>query len=732
MHLFLKLEHCSKWLDDPHLSYLIEDTLVNAVGDPDVQKIRRHVMDVMDLVDYCNAQTEVIRSGGCAEGFRIRGTDVDIMYVDKLIKVVAETPKNVEMYVAVVRLVLSSDIPPGYVKLAVLTPSAPLQQIRESTKWVSGDYFLSSELFVRWHQRLNPNSVLHGPCVMDRTMHGDHDRAFCLEYKDWPAHANEWIERKRQHGWPSQKLIRKIKNIGCHLMAIGSKTLHSEFSSDDLGNSTWIGDPLQWRMSFSLAEKHLVYSFNNTQFLTYGIFKLLNQEVFSQDQRVNDCICSYFLKTAIFWTIEETPSEYWKPERLIFCVDICFKRLIEWTRSGFCPNYFIRQNNMFMGKVQEWQLDYISSKLYKLHNEGWRCLLHCHSLFDLRINLQNARRLITPNSFPISNPEEDFRMLKSLRRDADTRDGEANIDAALFSEIIAKTPELLSVDVLELELKNSLTRETQRKLDALDLDILRLRRFHNLYQLALIYLNISLTKNTTRSRYAYIRKAFCYLHLVRFSDISKGNLTLATAYYCIGRFDSALDYIKEYDETLAEGLGCIHIPICEGVVRFDQQYPQSFCGRGWSTMDKMSLAASYDFAVYQSMPLIPIEIALEVVMMKNKGSILTIPPELYSGFLKILCYTNMGNLEMAGIVSVLLKDNLQKTTKRKQYLAYIMLGVTFVKLGNYEEALRCYCLAHIRKRRLAVSVQNADRPEWHTRTSVLFYIAQMLRCLIPV
>lgn len=732
MHLFLKLGHCSKWLDDPHLSYLIEDTLVNAVGDPDVQKIRRHVMDVMDLVDYCNAQTEVIRSGGCAEGFRIRGTDVDIMYVDKLIKVVAETPKNVKMYVAVVRLVLSSDIPPGYVKLAVLTPSAPLQQIRESTKWVSGDYFLSSELFVRWHQRLNPNSVLHGPCVMERTLHGDHDRAFCLEYKDWPAQANEWIERKRQHGWPSQKLIRKIKNIGCHLMAIGSKTLHSEFSSDDLGNSTWIGDPLQWRMSFSLAEKHLVYSFNNTQFLTYGIFKLLNQEVFSQDQRVNDCICSYFLKTAIFWTIEETPSEYWKPERLIFCVDICFKRLIEWTRSGFCPNYFIRQNNMFMGKVQEWQLDYISSKLYKLHNEGWRCLLHCHSLFDLRINLQNARRLITPNSFPISNPEEDFRMLKSSRRDADTVDGEANIDAALFSEIIAKTPELLSVDVLELELKNSLTRETQRKLDALDLDILRLRRFHTLYQLALIYLNISLTKNTTRSRYAYIRKAFCYLHLVRFSDISKGNLTLATAYYCMGRFDSALDYIKEYDETLGEGLGCIHIPICEGLVRFDQQYPQSFCGRGWSIMDKMSLAASYDFAVYQSMPLIPIEIALEVVMMKNKGSILTIPPELYSGFLKILCYTNMGNLEMAGIVSVLLKDNLQKTTKRKQYLANIMLGVTFVKLGNYEEALRCYCLAHIRKRRLAVSVQNADRPEWHTRTSVLFYIAQMLRCLIPV
>lgn len=705
---------------------------MNAVGDPDVQKIRRHVMDVMDLVEYCNAQTEAIRAGGCAEGFRIRGTDVDIMYVNKLIKVVAETPKNVNVYVAVVRLVLSPDDPPGYVKLAVLTPSAPLQQIQESTKRVSGVNFLSSELYVKWHQRLNPTGVLHGPCVLDRTEHGDHDRAFCLEYKDWPACANEWIERKRQHGWPSQKLVRKIKNIGCHLMAIGSKKLHSDFSSDDLGNSTWIGDPLQWRMSFSVAEKHLVYSFNNTQFLTYGIFKLLNQEVFSQDQRVKDCICSYFLKTAVFWTIEETPSEYWKPERLIFCVEICFRRLIEWTRNGFCPNYFIRQNNMFMGKVQEWQLDRISSKLYELHSEGWRCLLQCHSLGYLKVNLQNARRLITPNSFPISNPEEDFKVLKSSRRDEDTVYGEANIDAALVSEIIAKTPASPSVQVLELELKKSLTRETQRNLETLDLDILRLRRFHTLYQLALIYLNISLTKNTPRSRYAYIRKAFCYLHLVRFSDISKGNLTLATAYYCIGRFDSALDYIKKYDEKLGEDRGCIHIPICEGVVRFDQQYPHSFCGQGLSIMEKVASAASYDFAVYQSMPLIPMEIALEVVMMRNTGSILTIPPELYSGFLKVLCYTNMGNLEMVGIVSVMLKDILQRTTKGKQYLAYIMLGVAFVKLGNYEEALRCYCLAHIQKRRSAESVHNSDRPEWYTRTSVLFYIAQMLRSLIPV
>uniref|UniRef100_K1S062 Uncharacterized protein n=1 Tax=Magallana gigas TaxID=29159 RepID=K1S062_MAGGI len=56
---------------------------------------------------------EVIRSGGCAEGFRMKGTDVDQMYVDKLTKIVAETPKNLCTSLAVVKLMQLSKVPPG-------------------------------------------------------------------------------------------------------------------------------------------------------------------------------------------------------------------------------------------------------------------------------------------------------------------------------------------------------------------------------------------------------------------------------------------------------------------------------------------------------------------------------------------------------------------------------------------------------------------------------------------
>lgn len=194
------------------MSYLIADSLLNAIGDPDLQRIRRHIMDVLDQLSFSNSQMEVIRSGGCAEGFRMKGTDVDQMYVDKLTKVVAETPKNLCTSLAVVKLMQLSKVPPGYVNLVVLTPHTSVPHIRKSMQRVAGEYFLSSEAFVRWYKDLSPDGILHGPCVMDRSeTETNHDRAFCLEYTEWPVYANEWLERKRSFDWPLRQLIRKMR-----------------------------------------------------------------------------------------------------------------------------------------------------------------------------------------------------------------------------------------------------------------------------------------------------------------------------------------------------------------------------------------------------------------------------------------------------------------------------------------------------------------------------------------
>lgn len=82
-------------------------------------------------------------------------------------------------------------------------------------------------------------------------------------------------------------------------------------------------------------------------------------------------------------------------------------------------------------------------------------------------------------------------------------------------------------------------------------------------------------------------------------------------------------------------------------------------------MEKVLLVVLYDFVVYQLMFFILMEIVFEVVMMRNIGLIFIILFELYLGFLKVLCYINMGNLEMVGIVLVMLNDILQRIMKGK-------------------------------------------------------------------
>ncbi|XP_052086554.1 uncharacterized protein LOC127723875 [Mytilus californianus] len=60
-----------------------------------------------------------------------------------------------------------------------------------------------------------------------------------------------------------------------------------------------------WRISFSVAEKVLVHSFNFTQLLCYGLLKLTLKHIININDEVKELLCSYFLKTALFWVSEE-------------------------------------------------------------------------------------------------------------------------------------------------------------------------------------------------------------------------------------------------------------------------------------------------------------------------------------------------------------------------------------------------------------------------------------------
>lgn len=83
----------------------------------------------------------------------------------------------------------------------------------------------------------------------------------------------------------------------------------------------------EWRLSFSVAELKIVYSMNHTQFLCYGALKIFLKEVLSSENQ-ESLICSYYLKTIIFWEIQNNPgSIFWCPSNLLSCFWMCFKCL---------------------------------------------------------------------------------------------------------------------------------------------------------------------------------------------------------------------------------------------------------------------------------------------------------------------------------------------------------------------------------------------------------------------
>lgn len=215
----------------------------------------------------------------------------------------------------------TNNIKPGFLKLHCLKKfgmfSNAMTQIPEGI-------FLSSLLFrdetVRILLETVPSAFAHGPCATFKTpIKIEADFLLCFLCKTWPQITSEWITRGRRD-WPSPDLIRDVVHDGCLLVPVGNP-----YSNES---------HMQWRISFSLAEKKLVHSFNHTQFLCYGLLKLFLRHAINTNVEVKDLLCSYFLKTSLFYCIEEE-NIVWSKENFLDCFWTCFRSLMKWVRKLF-------------------------------------------------------------------------------------------------------------------------------------------------------------------------------------------------------------------------------------------------------------------------------------------------------------------------------------------------------------------------------------------------------------
>ena len=265
---------------------------------------------------------------------------------------------------------------PGFALLRLVTDSSD-RFIQGSTQALLNDYYISSKLWREGHTAAyNDASMVytHGPCTSGEIGETEFDFAICLRNDIWPTNAQDCIRRLQQCGWPLLATTLEIVKDGVLFVPIGAKQSFFENT--------------EWRMSFSLAEKRLIHAMNHTQFLCYGLLKLFLKEAIDANVTVKGLLCSYFLKTAVFWEISTTQNR-WVPCTLLSRFWNCITRLLQWINCAYCPNFFVPQNNMFEGKIEGENREKLLQYLGVLYSEGFGCLLRCPSISQCMLVILN-------------------------------------------------------------------------------------------------------------------------------------------------------------------------------------------------------------------------------------------------------------------------------------------------------------------------------------------------------
>ena len=299
-----------------------------------------------------NIQSKIILTGSSIEGFNVPlvvrtghgsieeivESDVDVM-INRVSRPATDDldDDTAELHIR------PSASHPGYVKLEAVRPDSwepHMMYISSSGKAYLRSSAVVEDMFKRLEDNdpnINAVHVVTGPAVkhskscerqkMEKlTM--EWDLVIAFPCPDWPQVAEEWVSRSRDSGWPNSKLIKRIVRRGCHIVSVG----HEESETRDI----------EFRWSFSVAEKILAKSLTPTQRQCYILLKILHREAFKRPK----VITSYHLKNILFWVCEEIPAEDWKQKRVGECLLALLDKLIETLSEGCLPHYFLEENNL--------------------------------------------------------------------------------------------------------------------------------------------------------------------------------------------------------------------------------------------------------------------------------------------------------------------------------------------------------------------------------------------------
>ena len=330
------------------LSALLDDV----VGTPEVVAIRQDGCRIQDCFMSTLNKHNHYFTGSKSEGLDLPGSDFDMMSDRNdwlCIKVIQSLDERSTLSPYSIFLMLTENVDPGFVLLKHVNQTMNNQILFLVSQSMNGSLYLSSDLTVEYylsHQSMSDMIVTRtrqGPSVetwheyMDKSESGMDD-VLSIHCDFWPTQASEWIQRPRHFGWPTSHDISSIITFGCHLVPVGHP--HSDTKL------------MEWRISFSVAERTLVWSFNHVQMQCYAAMKIILKEFIKvRCSPQNQVLCSYFIKTFLFWKYEASGMNFWRADNFRECIMHLLTEFSECLREGVLRHYFIPRFNLLSVKL---------------------------------------------------------------------------------------------------------------------------------------------------------------------------------------------------------------------------------------------------------------------------------------------------------------------------------------------------------------------------------------------
>ncbi|XP_062607490.1 uncharacterized protein LOC134269310 [Saccostrea cucullata] len=553
-----------------------------------------------------------------------------------------------------------SDSPKGYALLYLLSPSK-LRKVQYACIRMNDRHYISSSNYRQIACTL-PTPIYmspHGPCASGSIGPLEFDNAHCFVSDFWPPSVSSWIERC--HSWPQPHIVDDVVKHGCHLVPIGHKLGRNEDN--------------EWRISFSQAECKLVYAMNHCQFLTYGLLKLFLKEILNNGLN-DDCklLCSYHMKTVVFWVIQQNIIPHWCAQNPLDCFWVCFKLILKWVHEGVCPNFFIPTNNMFLSKIHGAAQQYSFNRLYELYGRGFAFLLHSPSIRSSIITaIYNPR-------YPI----------QKLCTDEHTLISENEFDIELFTEIqrndsilIYKTPLQTCIMYLQ-KIERLISAHPMTQYQIIMVQKLTVSILQNLAFILPLHTMSCAFENKLRYRADKISRYMLKI-AATFGCISD-LLFMAMYYYKTNRYRKALFIIDVVKLKLAN-------PCVMYMYNVDaEKYTEAVGGQSWFT--KMRHAVAGDVTLVNMIHYICDLLPEQQYGLENTTFSLSVPLFVLLNMLDILCCRHIDTIRaqtaLNDLQTLVHYDRGQLIYRDFKDISWQILGICQQVTGNLQDAWYSY------------------------------------------